>query len=144
MARLRSKTGTYDQGVVASSTAPQAAFVGQIWYNSNTGVTYQYTTDGTSKFWLDLTSGGIGESAARSVNKFEDLHSRLNKSVKDLREEVELIEKRLMCELKQLNVNLGERVGVLEKYRYILIGGAIIIGLWGPRIVDNGWFSWLQ
>jgi hypothetical protein len=49
-----------------------------------------------------------------------------------------------MCELKQLNVNLGERVGVLEKYRYILIGGAIIIGLWGPRIVDNGWFSWLQ
>ena len=79
-----------------------------------------------------------------SENKFEDLHSRLNKSVKDLREEVELIEKRLMCELKQLNVNLGERVGVLEKYRYILIGGAIIIGLWGPRIVDNGWFSWLQ
>ena len=56
-----------------------------------------------------------------SENKFEDLHSRLNKSVKDLREEVELIEKRLMCELKQLNVNLGERVGVLEKYRYILI-----------------------
>ena len=54
-----------------------------------------------------------------SENKFEDLHSRLNKSVKDLREEVELIEKRLMCELKQLNVNLGERVGVLEKYRYI-------------------------
>ena len=79
-----------------------------------------------------------------SENKFEDLHSRLNKSVKDLREEVELIEKRLMCELKQLNVNLGERVGVSEKYRYILIGGAIIIGLWGPRIVDNGWFSWLQ
>ena len=79
-----------------------------------------------------------------SENKFEDLHSRLNKSVKDLREEVELIEKRLMCELKQLNVNLGERVGVLEKYRYILIGGAIIIGLWGPRIVDNGWFCWLQ
>ena len=72
MARLRSKTGTYDQGVVASSTAPQAAFVGQIWYNSNTGVTYQYTTDGTSKFWLDLTSGGIGESTARSVNYVGD------------------------------------------------------------------------
>ena len=57
--------------------------------------------------------------------------------------EVELSEKRLMCELKQLNVNLGERVGVLEKYRWIVIGGAIIIGLWGPRIMDNGWFSWI-
>ena len=64
-----------------------------------------------------------------SENKFEDLHSRLNKSVKDLREEVELSEKRLMCELKQLNVNLGDRVGVLEKYRWMIIGGAIFIGL---------------
>ena len=79
-----------------------------------------------------------------SENKFEDLHSRLNKSVSNLREELELSEKRLMCELKQLNVNLGDRVGVLEKYRYILIGGAIIVGLWGPEMIDRGWLSWLQ
>ena len=50
-----------------------------------------------------------------SENKFEDLHSRLNKSVKDLREEVELSQKRLMCEIKELKTNLSERVGVLEK-----------------------------
>ena len=79
-----------------------------------------------------------------SENKFEDLHSRLNKSVSNLREELELSEKRLMCELKQLNVNLGDRVGVLEKYRYILIGGAIIVGLWGPEMIDRDWLSWLQ
>ena len=53
-----------------------------------------------------------------SENKFEDLHSRLNKSVKDLREEVELSQKRLMCEIEELKINLSERVGVLEKYRY--------------------------
>tara|TARA_A100000164_G_scaffold374424_1_gene407396 strand:+ start:841 stop:1344 length:504 start_codon:yes stop_codon:yes gene_type:complete len=79
-----------------------------------------------------------------SENKFEDLHSRLNKSVANLREEVELSEKRLMCELKQLNVNLGGRVGVLEKYRWMIIGGAIIVGLWGPELIERGWFSWLQ
>ena len=79
-----------------------------------------------------------------SENKFEDLHSRLNKSVINLREEVELSEKRLMCEIKQLNANLGERVGVLEKYRWMIIGGAIIIGLWGPDMIEKGWFSWLQ
>ena len=39
MARLRSKTGTYDQGILASSSAPSAAFTGQIWYNNATGVT---------------------------------------------------------------------------------------------------------
>ena len=79
-----------------------------------------------------------------SDNKFEDIHSRLNKSVKDLREEVELSEKRLMCEIKQLNVNLGARVGVLEKYRWMIIGGAIIVGLWGPEMIERGWFTWLN
>ena len=79
-----------------------------------------------------------------SETKFEDLHSRLNKSVSNLREEVELSEKRLMCEIKQLNINLGDRVGVLEKYRWMIIGGAIIVGLWGPEMIDRGWFTWLN
>ena len=71
-----------------------------------------------------------------SENKFEDLHSRLNKSVKDLREEVELSQKRLMCEIKELKINLSERVGVLEKYRWIIIGAAIVLGLWAPQIFE--------
>ncbi len=79
-----------------------------------------------------------------SDNKFEDIHSRLNKSVKDLRDEVELSEKRLMCEIKQLNINLGNRVGMLEKYRWMIIGGAIIVGLWGPEMMERGWFTWLN
>ena len=77
-----------------------------------------------------------------SETKFEDLHSRLNKSVSNLREEVELSEKRLMCEIKQLNVNLGDRVGVLEKYRWMIIGGAILVGLWGPEMIDRGRLPW--
>ena len=77
-----------------------------------------------------------------SENKFEDLHSRLNKSVVNLREEVELSEKRLMCEIKQLNLNLGNRVGMLEKYRWMIIGGAIIVGLWGPEMIERGWLPW--
>ena len=68
MARLRSKSGSYDQGIIASSSAPSAAFVGQIWFNSATGVVYQWTTDGASNFWLDISSGGIGTSASRGVD----------------------------------------------------------------------------
>ena len=75
---------------------------------------------------------------------YKELHARINKIHKELTDEIEMSEKRLMCELKQLNVNLGDRVGVLEKYRYILIGGAIIVGLWGPEMIDRGWLSWLQ
>jgi hypothetical protein len=72
MARLRSKSGSYDQGIIASSSAPSAAFVGQIWFNSATGVTYQWTTDGASNFWLDISSAGIGTSAERGVDYVGD------------------------------------------------------------------------
>ena len=61
MARLRGKSGLFDRGIYASTSAPGGTgFIGQLWYNSATGVTYQYTTDGTTNFWLDITSGGIG------------------------------------------------------------------------------------
>lgn len=71
-----------------------------------------------------------------SESKFEDLHARLNKSVKELRDEVELSEKRILCDLKELKLNLSDRVGVLEKYRWIIIGASIILGLWFPQLVD--------
>ena len=71
-----------------------------------------------------------------SDSKFEDIHSRLNKSVENLREEVELSEKRLMCEIKSLASNLDGRIGVFEKYRWIIIGAAIVIGLSMPQIFD--------
>ena len=84
----------------------------------------------------------VGSFLTKAENDFVTMIQ--SKYYRRLREELELSEKRLMCELKQLNVNLGDRVGVLEKYRYILIGGAIIVGLWGPEMIDRGWLSWLQ
>ena len=71
-----------------------------------------------------------------SDNKFEDIHGRLNKSVDNLRQEVELSEKRLMCEIKTLNSNLDGRIGVFEKYRWIIIGAAIVLGLSMPQILS--------
>ena len=71
-----------------------------------------------------------------SDSKFEDIHGRLNKSVEGLREEVELSEKRLMCEIKSLASNLDGRIGVFEKYRWIIIGAAIVLGLSMPQILS--------
>ncbi len=75
-----------------------------------------------------------------SENKFEDLHSRLNKNIKDLRDELELSEKRISCDIKELKVNISGRVAVLEKYRWIIIGGAIVLGLWVPEVLDLSFF----
>ena len=75
-----------------------------------------------------------------SDSKFEDLHSRLNKNIKDLRDELELSEKRISCDIKEIKVNLNDRIGVLEKYRWIIIGGAIVLGLWVPEVLDLTFF----
>ena len=67
---------------------------------------------------------------------YKELHARINKIHKELTDEIEMSEKRLMCEIKSLNSNLDGRIGVFEKYRWIIIGAAIVLGLSMPKILD--------
>ena len=69
-------------------------------------------------------------------NNYKELHARINKIHKELTDEIEMSEKRLMCEIKTLNSNLDGRIGVFEKYRWIIIGAAIVLGLSMPKILD--------
>ena len=73
MARLRGHTGITDRGLVRGASAPSGAAIGQMWFNTGTGVLYQYTNDGASSFWLDISSGGIGTSAERGVDFVGDV-----------------------------------------------------------------------
>ena len=67
---------------------------------------------------------------------YKELHARINKIHKELTDEIEMSEKRLMCEIKTLNSNLDGRIGVFEKYRWIIIGAAIVVGLSMPQILS--------
>ena len=67
---------------------------------------------------------------------YKELHARINKIHKELTDEIEMSEKRLMCEIKTLNSNLDGRIGVFEKYRWIIIGAAIVLGLSMPQLVS--------
>jgi len=67
---------------------------------------------------------------------YKELHARINKIHKELTDEIEMSEKRLMCEIKTLNSNLDGRIGVFEKYRWIIIGAAIVLGLSMPSILN--------
>ena len=67
---------------------------------------------------------------------YKELHARINKIHKALTDEIEMSEKRLMCEIKTLNSNLDGRIGVFEKYRWIIIGIAITLGLSMPQILS--------
>tara|TARA_B110000459_G_C16247652_1_gene331965 strand:- start:114 stop:542 length:429 start_codon:yes stop_codon:yes gene_type:complete len=61
-------------------------------------------------------------------DKLKDRASEIGDVYRELKKDVELSEKRLLIEIKSLKNDIGARVGVLEKYRWIIIGGAIVIG----------------
>ena len=60
--------------------------------------------------------------------KLKDRADEISDVYRELKKDVEMSEKRLLIEIKSLKNEIGARVGVLEKYRWIIIGGAIVIG----------------
>ena len=59
----------------------------------------------------------------------KELHSRITTNTKELREHQLQSENNMLSELRSMKTQLSERVGVLEKWRWLIIGGSIIIGL---------------
>ena len=59
----------------------------------------------------------------------KELHSRITTNTRELREEMIDCEKRILLEIRSVRGELSGRVGLLEKWRWLIIGGAIVIGL---------------
>ena len=62
-------------------------------------------------------------------NDLKELHSRITTNTRELREHQIKSEEKLLNEIRAMRTQLSERVGVLEKWRWIIIGGSIFIGL---------------
>jgi chromosome segregation ATPase len=63
----------------------------------------------------------IFEKLKARQNEIDDLESKMKSNI-------ELSEKRLLCEIKTLKNSLGERVTTLEKYKWLILGGSIVVG----------------
>lgn len=64
---------------------------------------------------------------------------------RDLQRDITQVEKRLLLEIKSLKSCFDGRVSVLEKWRWLIIGGALAIGFIlaknMPKIINSaGWF----
>ena len=59
----------------------------------------------------------------------KELHSRITTNTRELRDNQYQLEAKLLNEIRLVRTQLSERVGVLEKWRWLIIGGSIIIGL---------------
>ena len=72
-------------------------------------------------------------------NDLKELHSRITTNSRELREHQVRSEQTMLNELRAMKSQLSERVGVLEKWRWLIIGGSIIIGLMMSNPSGNLW-----
>ena len=61
-------------------------------------------------------------------DKLKERAESIDEVHKDLTKEIQQVEKRLLIEIKQLKVDIGGRVGTLERYKWIILGASIVVG----------------
>ena len=61
-------------------------------------------------------------------DKLKERAGEIDNVHRDLTKEIQQVEKRLLIEIKTIKLDIGARVGILEKYRWLIMGGAIVIG----------------
>jgi len=61
-------------------------------------------------------------------DKLKERAGEIDNVHRELTKEIQQVEKRLLIEMKQIKLDIGSRVGILEKYRWLIMGGAIVIG----------------
>ena len=61
-------------------------------------------------------------------NQVKELHSRISTNIRELREHQIQAENKLLDEIRAVRQQLDNRVAVLEKWRWIIVGGSIFVG----------------
>ena len=62
-------------------------------------------------------------------DQVKELHSRISTNIRELREHQIQGENKLIDEIRAVRQQLDNRVAVLEKWRWIIVGGSIFVGL---------------
>ena len=60
--------------------------------------------------------------------KLRERQNEIDSGYRDLQREMDQVEKRLLNEIRSLRNDISGRVGVLEKYKWIILGGFFVIG----------------
>ena len=80
----------------------------------------------------------IEERRSELLVKIDELHSRITTNTKEIMSTA-TEQHRLQCdEVRRIREELSQRVGILEKWRWIIIGGSIIIGFIAQKFMIIG------
>ena len=80
----------------------------------------------------------IEERRSELSSKIDELHSRITTNTKEIMGAAALQHLEQNKEIQKIRDELSTRVGVLEKWRWIIIGGSIIIGFIAQKIMIIG------
>ena len=61
-------------------------------------------------------------------DKLKERAGEIGRVHTELSKEIQQVEKKLLLEIRQMKLDIGGRVGILEKYRWLIMGGAIVVG----------------
>jgi|TARA_B100001094_G_scaffold71846_1_gene68086 hypothetical protein len=61
-------------------------------------------------------------------DKLKERAGEIDNVHRELSKEIQQVEKRLLVEMKEIKLDIGGRISILERYKWLVLGGAIIIG----------------
>ena len=72
------------------------------------------------------------------ATKIDDLHSRITTNKTEIMTAAKEQHEKQNVEIQKLHNEINMRVGVLEKWRHVLIGGSIVIGFLLHKFIEFG------
>lgn len=66
--------------------------------------------------------------ASEFSNDVKELHSRITTSTKEMKELMTKQHYEADAEMRRMRMDISERVVVLEKWKYLIVGGSIVVG----------------
>ena len=65
----------------------------------------------------------------------QELHSRITTNAKETSQHMSEMERRLLDELQTIRREMSSRVGMLEKWKWVIVGGSIVAGFIIQKVI---------
>ena len=77
----------------------------------------------------------LEESERQLRDNVQELHSRITTNAKETSQHMSEMERRLLEELQTIRKEMTNRVGMLEKWKWVIVGGSIVAGFVIQKVI---------
>ena len=77
----------------------------------------------------------LDEQEKQLRDNIQELHSRITTNAKETSQHMSEMERRLLDELQTIRREMSSRVGMLEKWKWVIVGGSIVAGFIIQKVI---------